>query len=94
VPDGRRGDGKVAIDYLISSIGDAMNTLSVVVVVKGGAVQNILADVPVRLLLLDYDDIEQGEEPHRFYPVQVDAGLVQRLMADPLCESGEEGRRA
>jgi hypothetical protein len=37
-----------------------------IVVVSGGLVQEILSDRPVEIMLVDHDNIQQGDRPGRF----------------------------
>ena len=51
----------------------------VVIEVSGGCVQNITSDSQIEVLLLDYDNIEAGDEPEVGYPVNYDIEHVNQL---------------
>ena len=62
-------------------------TPHVVIDVEGGVVQNVTSDQPIKVLLLDQDNIEAGDtEPEWGYPVDYDYKRVSVLKDNPAAE--------
>lgn len=59
----------------------------VIIVVEGGCVQNVLADTKdIEVLLIDHDNIEEGDTPEPGFPVEVAPQQVDEIWNDPLGE--------
>lgn len=64
----------------------------VAIVVSGGVVQDVLCDQPHDVILIDYDNIEQGDDIAA-YPDSVDAKALDRVLREARAAVRENKRR-
>lgn len=61
-------------------------TAHVVIESSGGVIQDISSDLPIEVLVIDYDEIEEGNSPEVGFPVSLDYKRVMALFDNPCCE--------
>jgi hypothetical protein len=57
-----------------------MNKTKIIVIVLGGVVDAIITNLPVEIMLVDHDNIQEGDRPGR-YTETVDPRLVSKTWA-------------
>lgn len=62
----------------------------IVVELVGGVIQDISSDLPVKILVIDYDYVDVGRVPEIGFPVSYDYKRVSLLFDDPLCERKQQ----
>jgi len=65
----------------------------VVIIVSGGVVQDVICDRPHDVILIDYDNIEQGDDVGP-YPASVDAKAVDRALREARTTVRRNKRRS
>lgn len=81
----------IKLKSIIDTSKIKMRVPHIVIDVGGGVVQQVVSDQPVKVLLLDWDNIEEGDTDPAWEDVQSDYKRVLKLIDDPTEEIEKSG---